>query len=136
MTLLFVYGTLKREQRNHRYLEQQEFIGEVETAPRYAIRDAGIFPCLIEDGKRGMSVRGELYRVSPEGIERLDFHEGAPYFYKRGPVEIIGHEGVQTYLYQRSTYFYGSPGNEWPRKKPWNWLQKLRICIARNLQHT
>ena len=39
MTLVFVYGTLKRGGENHRWIAQQQFVAEASTAPLYRLYD-------------------------------------------------------------------------------------------------
>ena len=68
--LLFVYGTLMRQQRNHRYLDGARFLGPVRTAADYTLVLLGSFPALREDGIS--SVAGELYSVGPSILAALD----------------------------------------------------------------
>lgn len=80
-TILFVYGTLKRGQRNHFLMREARFLGEAVTAPLYTLLDLGSFPGMIPGGTT--AVHGELYEVGPELLARLDRHEGVPRFYVR-----------------------------------------------------
>jgi gamma-glutamylcyclotransferase (GGCT)/AIG2-like uncharacterized protein YtfP len=57
---LFVYGTLKRGQRNHRLIADQRFLGEATTEPRYRVFDLGPYPGLVIDETNGVAVLGEL----------------------------------------------------------------------------
>ena len=94
--LLFVYGTLMRRQRNHRYLEGARFLGPVRTAADYTLVLLGSFPALREDGSS--SVSGELYSVGASILAALDQLEGHPDFYRRGSVQLDDGRTVISYL--------------------------------------
>jgi len=94
-TILFVYGTLKRGQRNHLLMREARFLGEAVTAPEYTLLDLGLFPGMIPGGTA--AVHGELYEGGPELLARLDRHEGVPRLYVRSAVVLHEHEGVETY---------------------------------------
>lgn len=95
-TVLFVYGTLKRGQRNHGLMREARFLGEAFTAPHYTLLDLGPFPGMIPGGST--AVHGELYAVGPKLLARLDRHEGVPRFYVRASVALSAHEVAETYL--------------------------------------
>lgn len=87
MEYLFVYGTLKRGQANHRYLKGAEFIGEGESVEKFVMFDIGV-PVVTRD-KKVASIKGELYRVSPEILKRCDKLEGHPRYYRREKVKVV-----------------------------------------------
>jgi gamma-glutamylcyclotransferase (GGCT)/AIG2-like uncharacterized protein YtfP len=100
--LVFVYGTLKSGYHNNRLLEEEEFVGEAVTKPLYRLWDVGAFPGLTEDFENGKAIQGELWRVSPECVVRLDRLEGTPYLYRREVLQIEGvTEEVQGYIFNR-----------------------------------
>src|SRR5437868_1974307 len=99
-TRVFVYGSLKRGQRNHHYLDGQLFLGEATTLPRYRLFDYGPYPFLVEAPQRGEAVKGEVWEVSDTVLLRLDELEEAPSLYQRG--EIALHEFAPPVL----AYFY------------------------------
>lgn len=39
--LVFVYGTLRKGESNHHFIEQSEYLGMCETLPEYALYDLG-----------------------------------------------------------------------------------------------
>lgn len=80
MTLVFVYGTLKRGYGNHRILKNSFFHGVYQTEPNFSLYD-GVFPYAFDKG--GEEIRGELYDVDDETLHRLDMLEGVPYHYNR-----------------------------------------------------
>jgi gamma-glutamylcyclotransferase (GGCT)/AIG2-like uncharacterized protein YtfP len=95
-TILFVYGTLKRGQRNHRLMREARFLGETVTAPQYTLLDLGPFPGMITGGTT--AVHGELYEVGPELLARLDRHEGVPRFYVRESIHVVGNAKAESYI--------------------------------------
>ena len=94
-TILFVYGTLKRGQRNHFLMREARFLGEAFTAPEYTLLDLGPFPGMIPGGTT--AVHGELYEVGPNLLARLDRHEGVPRFYAREFVHLDEQAEIQSY---------------------------------------
>ena len=82
MTLVFVYGTLKRGHGNHRLLEASRFVGEAVSASAcYAMHDCS-FPILVDEPLGGR-VMGELYAVDRRTLRSLDMLEGHPQMYCR-----------------------------------------------------
>lgn len=81
MSLVFVYGTLKKGFGNHRLLINQEFKGHHVTSPEYTMVSLGGFPGVIQDGRT--SITGEVYSVTEEAMKSLDRLEGYPRFYDR-----------------------------------------------------
>ncbi|MFQ5732446.1 MAG: gamma-glutamylcyclotransferase [Planctomycetaceae bacterium] len=85
---LFVYGTLKRGYCRNFALAGQTFLGEARTRPGYRLYDCGDYPALVR-AKVGCSIRGELWDVSAECLERIDVIEGVEErWYERGPVQL------------------------------------------------
>jgi gamma-glutamylaminecyclotransferase len=111
-TILFVYGTLKRGERNHRLIADQEFLGEALTEPRYRVIDLGPHPGLVVDEANGLAVRGELYAVSDTSLAKLDAFEGAEF--PRGPVAIPDREKVHAYYWNGAVSAGARSGCEWP----------------------
>jgi gamma-glutamylcyclotransferase (GGCT)/AIG2-like uncharacterized protein YtfP len=99
-TTVFVYGTLLRGEPNHSLLAHAEALGPARTEPCYDLVDLGAFPALIAGGRT--AIAGELYRVGPETLARLDRLEGHPDFYRRTPVRTNEGRQVETYLFPRA----------------------------------
>src|SRR5690242_2147493 len=89
-TRVFVYGTLKRGQRNHRLLAGQHFEGEAATRPLYRLYDLGRYPCLVEDPANGLAVCGEVWSVDQATLRRLDELEGVPVLFSRKDIALAG----------------------------------------------
>lgn len=75
MTLVFVYGSLKRGYALHQLLEAQTFAGEASTLPLYHIFDIGRYPGLVE-WPDGIAIQGEVYQVNADCLAVLDDAEG------------------------------------------------------------
>jgi gamma-glutamylaminecyclotransferase len=94
--LVFVYGTLMRDEINHRLLTTARFVAEAHTEPCFELFDLGHFPAMSAGGQT--VVRGEVYAVDDQTLVRLDRLEGHPEFYQRTPIRLADGQEVQTYL--------------------------------------
>lgn len=94
--LLFVYGTLMREEANAGYLGEAVFLGVSVTAPGYELVDLGPFPAMATGGTGVVS--GELYRLAQHQLPRLDEFEGHPEDYLRQEVVLEDGRKAQAYL--------------------------------------
>lgn len=101
MTIVFVYGTLRSGQGNHRRLARARFLGEAQTAPRYTLISIGC-PGLLEGGET--AVFGELYEVDSSTLASLDQLEGHPHFYERRPVDVPECPGAIAYFLPAEEY--------------------------------
>ncbi|HEY1188155.1 MAG TPA: gamma-glutamylcyclotransferase family protein [Gemmata sp.] len=113
-TALFVYGTLKHSERNHRLLADQTFIAEVTTAPRYRVVDLGPHPGLVCDDANGLAVHGELFAVSERCLAELDDFEGVPGPFLRARIEIEGQGEVWAYFMNTPVPPGAKTGDRWP----------------------
>jgi gamma-glutamylaminecyclotransferase len=114
-TTLFVYGSLKRGQRNHGYLVGQEFVTEAQTAPRYRLYVCGGYACLVEDLVHGVGVRGEIWLLDEEALRQVDRLEDAPVLYSRRPVVLENFAApVAAYFYNRDVAGCVDCGACWP----------------------
>lgn len=113
-TILFVYGTLKRGEKNSRLLADQEFVGEATTAPRYRVFDLGPWPGLVRDDANGLAVRGELFAVSECCLTELDEFEEDAGAFVRERIEVDGHEGVWAYYLSATPPEGTKSGDRWP----------------------
>lgn len=111
--LVFVYGTLKRGQRNHRLVADQRFVGEAATAPRYRVFDLGPYPGLVRDDAHGLAVKGEVFAVSECCLAELDDFEGAHEF-ARAIIEVDGYEQVWAYYFIAPLPDGAPSGDRWP----------------------
>lgn len=97
---LFVNGTLMRGLTLHGNLDGAEFLGEFRTAPIYRIYSIGDrHPGMFEVESDGISVVGELYRMSDEIWRRVE--EGEPPNLYCGPVKLDDGRIVNGILYPR-----------------------------------
>ena len=116
MTLVFVYGTLKRGGENHGWIEQQQFVAEACTAPLYRMVDLGGYPGMVRSAD-GISIQGEVWNVDEAGLTRLDVledTEGGEY--ERVAVQLEGEfaeKRVEGYIYLRSIEGRREVGERW-----------------------
>jgi gamma-glutamylcyclotransferase (GGCT)/AIG2-like uncharacterized protein YtfP len=97
---LFVNGTLMRGFALHANLRGAQFLEACRTAPCYRLYSIGdVHPGMFEVAEGGVSVEGELYRLSEEVLRRVEAGEPAGLY--RGPVELSDGRGVQGILYPR-----------------------------------
>ena len=78
---VFVYGTLKRGQRNAHFLDSAKYIAEFVTAEEYWMYEFDDFPAVCEQGMH--AIHGEIYRVNDTEFKSLDDLEWYPNFYQR-----------------------------------------------------
>jgi gamma-glutamylcyclotransferase (GGCT)/AIG2-like uncharacterized protein YtfP len=74
MILIFVYGTLMKNFWNNYFLEDSEFLGEVQTVERYGLYIEGLIPKLNEE--KNYVIYGELYNISKDTLQKIDSLEG------------------------------------------------------------
>lgn len=98
-TILFIYGSLKRGQPNHRVIADQQYLGEATTEPRYRIIDLGKYGGLVRDDANGAAVKGELWAVTGCGLAELDDFETGEGLWARHPVAVAGWDGVEAYFW-------------------------------------
>jgi len=117
VSLIFVYGTLKRGCRNHGYLAGQHLLGEAHTMPGFTLYALIGYPGLVEDPQDHEGVRGELWDVDDSCLRRLDELEGlAEGLYRRASIPLSGVFSdleVETYYYLRSLAGRRCLGREW-----------------------
>lgn len=111
--LLFVYGTLKRDQRNHRLLAGQRLVGPAVTVAGYGLFDLGSYPGMVPHTDGGPA-RGELFDVSECCVDELDDFEGVPTLFDRQQVELSDGTTAWAYLYIRPIPPDAPSGDEWP----------------------
>lgn len=95
---LFVNGTLMRGLALHGNLDGAEFLGEFRTRPLYRIYSINdVHPGMLKVSEGGVSVAGEMYRMSDETWARVEAGE-PPHLYC-GPVELDDGQVVDGILY-------------------------------------
>lgn len=117
MTLVFVYGTLKRGCSNHGYLAGQKYVGDARTTPGFTLYKVTDYPAMVRSADPGDHVTGEVWEVDAEGLRGLDRLEGiAEGLYTREPIALeasFKDTHVDTYLYARSTARLKKLGSTW-----------------------
>ncbi len=85
VTRVFVYGTLRRGERNHHVLAGAPRLGRHTTRAEYTLYDTGAYPAATAPGTT--AVRGEVYTVDAATFEALDVLEDYPMLYTRRRIE-------------------------------------------------
>lgn len=111
--LLFVYGTLKRGERNHRLLADQRFVGPATVPAGYRLFDLGSHPGLVPHPDGG-PVRGEVFEVSECCMGELDEFEEVPTLFTRERVELADGTSAWVYLFAQKVPAGAPSGEEWP----------------------
>jgi gamma-glutamylaminecyclotransferase len=93
---IFVYGSLRRGLGNHGQLAGATFDGTATTRPGFRLYDLGAFPGMVAVGN-GLVV-GEVYLVDHELLERLDWFESHPRWYRRTPIHLNDGSSAEAYL--------------------------------------
>jgi len=97
---LFVNGTLMRGLALHHNLEGATFLGAFRTAPRYRLYSIGdVHPGMFEVETGGISVAGEMYRMSDDIWRRVE--AGEPPDLYCGPVRLSDGRVVNGILFPR-----------------------------------
>ena len=82
---LFVYGTLRRGGSNHALLRGARYLGDLATPPLFRLYDFGDWPGAMQGGE--LSIKGEVYSISPRILGRVDLLEDYPRLYTRQPID-------------------------------------------------
>ena len=98
MIHVFVYGTLKRSEFNHRLLRDAAYMGAA-TVEGYSLTAGGGFPYAVP--VEGGQARGEVYGVDSATMDKLDSLEGFPHHYTRDYVEsyVDGVGPIRAWIY-------------------------------------
>lgn len=99
-SLLFVYGSLKRDGCYHAHLEHADYLGSHICLPRYTMLDLGQYPGVIDQGHTG--IHGEVYRIDGATLYRIDVLEDTPNTYRRRLIDTrFGRAWMYIYQLQR-----------------------------------
>ena len=117
MSLIFVYGTLKKGGSNHHLLAGQKFLGAARTIPGFRLYDLGGHPGMIPLPGDQAGVIGEVWEVDAASLAQLDVFEGvAEKIYERAPAHLqppFAGRAIETYLYRRSVQGRPDIGSLW-----------------------
>ena len=81
MNLVFVYGTLKRGQRNFHFMRGARYFGRHFTESVYAMYEFEDYPAVCREGIH--AIFGEVYGVDLQQFRALDDLEWYPRYYQR-----------------------------------------------------
>jgi len=117
VTLIFVYGTLKRGCSNHPFLAGQTFVGAAHTACGYTLYELPGYPGMVANAGHPAGVAGEVWLVDDECLARLDALEGTTEgLYRRAAVPLLApfsERRVEAYLYVPSVEGLRMLGGTW-----------------------
>ena len=117
MSLVFVYGTLKRGCSNHRYLAGQRFLCEARTAPGFRLYSLGDYPGMVRADDDRDGVLGEVWSIDAACLAGLDLLEdtaGGEYIRARVPLlPPFAEQYIEAYLYNRDLTGRPALGPEW-----------------------
>ena len=81
MNRVFVYGSLKKGQRNDHFLRAAQFVGNFTTPGIYSMYEFEDYPAVCLHGQH--AIEGEIYHVNDQQFKMLDDLEWCPHFYQR-----------------------------------------------------
>src|SRR5580658_691009 len=117
MSLVFVYGTLKRGGSNHFLLAGQQFVGAARTRAGFALYDLDGYPGMVVDASAAEGIAGEVWSVDAACLAELDRLEGTGEgLYRRDKIPLeapFADESVDAYLYLRSVSGRPRTGPDW-----------------------
>jgi len=118
MSLIFVYGTLKRGGTNHHNLADQVLVGAAQTSAGFCLYNVGTFPGMVRRADDRDGVTGEIWDVTAECLARLDELEDTAHgMYRRETVPLAppwDQGPVETYIYLRNVKTLPHIGSNWP----------------------
>lgn len=104
---IFVYGTLKKGRPNHGPLEGAVFLGYGILDGNFRIFDLGWYPG-VSRADSSTRILGEVWRIGPDALQRIDMIEGHPSYYEREKLSIRMLDGstyrAWTYLLPQYEY--------------------------------
>ena len=112
-TILFFYGSLKRGYSNHHRIAGQKYLADASTLPCYRIIELGQYGGMIHD-EDGFAVKGELWAVDEHCLAEVDEFEMGEGLWERTPIEVAGHEGVQSYCWTGDVPDGVRSSDSWP----------------------
>jgi gamma-glutamylcyclotransferase (GGCT)/AIG2-like uncharacterized protein YtfP len=95
--VVFVYGTLKKGNRNAGRLDGSIPLGTASTPARFSLFCLGYAPGMVTGGST--AVRGECYVVTGETLATLDAFEGHPWKYRRTLLPLTLDDGTELYAW-------------------------------------
>lgn len=114
MHRVFVYGTLRAGERNASWLGDAEHESAASTAPCFTLLDTGSYPAALDYGRT--PITGDIYRVDPATLARLDTLEGYPVFYTRREINTsAGPAWIYLWAATRNQQWPVIETGDWPR---------------------
>ncbi len=72
--IIFVYGSLKRDKNLYSFLKNAQFLREAYTKDKYPLilSRYGWYPYMLVKNYKGKLIKGELYKIDYNTLQRLD----------------------------------------------------------------
>jgi gamma-glutamylcyclotransferase (GGCT)/AIG2-like uncharacterized protein YtfP/Leucine-rich repeat (LRR) protein len=99
---IFVVNSLKKDFPNHHLLENMEYLGKATTEEKYPMIVENGVPYLIAKSGIGENIRGEVYEIDFETLQKLDSFYSDKFIRKDFKVKLDG----EFYLYWRYVTAY------------------------------
>ena len=115
---LFVYGTLRKGEKNNSLLENSKYLGLASTTDKYTLILDGGVPFLLDIPYT--YITGDLYEIDLQTLKNIDALEGHPELYKRKLIETVLPSGEKILA---STYFDNIKINETGSFKSQKWRE-------------
>jgi gamma-glutamylaminecyclotransferase len=103
---IFVYGSLKKNFGNNRFLINSNFISNAYIEGKYKMINLGSFPGVLKSNNI-KKIFGEVYEVNNNVLSNIDALEGNPTFYKRIDENAVleNNEIVKVQFYLLNDYY-------------------------------
>jgi len=88
---IFVYGTLMKGYGNNALLKDAKFVGKGISLNKYCMLASGI--PFVNPNEPVSNIKGEVYELNDEQLERADRLEGHPNWYYRSPIKVMMENG-------------------------------------------
>ena len=98
----------------HWLLQDLPFLGRAR-AKGFVLYDLGPCPAMVPGA--GV-VYGEVYEVSEEALQAIDWVEGVPILYRREPIEVVFEDGFSLKAW---AYVYNGDVKDFPRIESGEW---------------
>lgn len=117
-TQVFVYGTLRPDERNHHYLATAVHRGAYITPARFTLLHTGPYPAALDTGTTALT--GDVYDIDDDTFAALDVLEDYPVHYTRRQIDTdFGPAWIYLWI--------AGPDPAWPDIVSGDWCRRADI---------
>lgn len=98
MPKIAVYGSLRRGQYNHDRFGKMDFLGEA-TLPGFKMFSLGPYPAVVKTNDETSTIKVELFEVSPNIKQNLDWMEFGAGYEELEVVASVGNQQINASIY-------------------------------------